>query len=87
MIKIVNVIKPFDFTQKIYVFKDGEQIDSVICNTKTLAETIYSLTQKYEISQIDLAGAPKDYSKHIGDTILTYITTKYDGKDIIINYI
>ncbi len=86
MKKIVGILRPFDYQQQLFVYEDGNKIDSIQSTVDSLPTTIIELSQKYEIIQIDLTG-PKQYSKGISQKIKSEECTKYSTNSLKINLI
>ena len=52
---IICYIKPFIRYQEVWVYIDGTNREVKSCTIDNLAETIYSLADRYQIQNIDLA--------------------------------
>lgn len=86
MRKIVGVLRPFDYQQQFFVYEDGNKIDSAETPVDNIPETILNLTQKYDITQVDLTG-PKQYARGISQKIHEVEQTKYSENKLEINLI
>ena len=58
--KIVGIIKPFDMMQKIYVFNEGDNIETVSTTLEDFNNIIFSLCNKYNITNIDFNAPNSD---------------------------
>lgn len=80
MKKIVSIIRPFQKEQTVMVYEDGNKIDIMQGSLDELGAVIYSLSQKHEISRVDLAG-PKRFLAGIKEQLGTdFIQKKFDLK-------
>ena len=86
MKKIVAVLRPFDLQQNVYVYENGNKIDAQSIEMTKLNECIVELADKYNIKDISLLG-PKAYSKGIKKQIEKEQLTKYNNKELNIEYI
>ena len=84
--KIVGIIKPFDLTQRIYVFNEGDNIETVSTTLEDFNNVIFSLCNKYNITNIDLAGAKK-FNNQIKENLIKENITKYNINNLSINII
>ena len=71
MKKIIGIIHPFDLYQILYVYQDGNKLEARKVKTSEIPETIFELSQTYDINQIDLTGA-----KHYNSGIIKQIQEK-----------
>ena len=71
MKKIIGIIHPFDLYQILYVYQDGNKLEARKVKTGDIPETIFELSQLYDIYQIDLTGA-----KHYNLGIIKQIQEK-----------
>lgn len=78
-----DVSSPF---QHIYVYKDGEKVDTIGVQLDDVAETVLSYLEKYELDCIELSGAIM-YMQGIEKIIKDAVTTKYSGKDFTFRYV
>lgn len=78
-----DVSSPF---QHIYVYKNGERVDTIGVQFEDLAETVLGYLEKYELDCIELSGAIM-YMQGIEKNIKEAITTKYSGKDFTFRYV
>lgn len=86
MRKIVGILRPFEYQQKVFVYEDGNKIDGIQDTIDNIPMVIVELAQKYEITQVDLTG-PKQYSKGISQKIHNKEFTKYNKNILNINLI
>ena len=84
MKKIVSIIKPFTFTQNIFVYENGNKIDVVSTNLDNLSKSLFELSEKYDTNEVDLIGNLK-FSKGIKEKIETAEMTKYNENKLNIN--
>lgn len=78
-----DVSSPF---QHIYVYKNGERVDTIGVQLDYVAETVLNYLQKYELDCIELSGATvymQGFEKAIKETAIA----QYAGKDFTIKYI
>ena len=57
MKKIIGIIHPFDIYQTFYVYQDGNKLEIVQTKVKDIPDTIFELSQTYDVYQVDLSGA------------------------------
>lgn len=86
MKKIVSVIKPFTYNQNVFVYEDGNKIETTITNLDNLSNTLFELIDKYNINEINLIGNLK-FSKGIKEKIENAEMTKYNDNKINIELI
>lgn len=86
MKKIIGLIQPFDIYQQFYVYQDGNKIDMMQTKIQDIPDTIFELSQTYDINQIDLSGA-KHFTKKIIQQIQAQEITKYSENKLIIKCI
>ena len=86
MKKIIGIIHPFDLYQTFYVYEDGNKLDIVKTKLDNIPETIFNLSQTYNIYEIDLSGA-KQFSKKIIKEIQEKELIKYNQNKLIIKCI
>lgn len=67
MRKIIAILRPFEPVQQIFVLKDGERIDTAIATIDNAVETIFELSQKWNINIIDLTGVKQFNLKYARD--------------------
>ena len=84
--KIIGIIKPFDMMQKIYVFNEGDNIETVSTTLEDFNNIIFSLCNKYNITNIDLAGAKK-FNNQIKENLIKENISKYKINQLNINII
>lgn len=77
MKEIISVIKPFTYTQNIFVYENGKKIDVISTNTDDLPNKIIDLADEYETSDIKLVGSSK-FSKGIQGKIEIAEMTRYN---------
>ena len=86
MKKIVSVIKPFTYNQNVFVYEDGNKIETTITNLDNLSNTLFELIDKYNTNEINLIGNLK-FSKGIKEKIENAEMTKYNDNKINIELI
>lgn len=84
--KIIGVIRPFDAKQLLMVYEDGNKIDYAETNIDELNNTLFTLAEKYEVTQFDMTG-PKKYLKGLENRIKEAEIAKYTTNKLIINII
>lgn len=84
MKKIVSIIKPFTFTQNIFVYENGNKIDVVSTDLDNLSKSLFELSEKHDTNEVDLIGNLK-FSKGIKEKIETAEMTKYNENKLNIN--
>ena len=57
MKKIIGIIHPFDIYQTFYVYQDGNKLEIVQTKINDIPDTIFELSQTYDVYQVDLSGA------------------------------
>lgn len=72
--------------QHLYVYKNGERIDTIGVLFEDLTETVLSYLQKYELTQLDLSG-PRVYMEGVEKIIKEAIMKKYNFPDITFRYV
>ena len=85
--KIIGMIQPFEIKQLIYVYEDNNKIDVVEATIDDFATVVSNLANQYGISDINLTGGPKQYTKRIGDKIKEEGLTNYSNNQIEIKYL
>lgn len=86
MKKIVGIIRPFGITQPIFVYEEGVQIEEVTTTLDDFNNTIFALVDKYDITEVDLAGA-KQFNSKIKQELGQEELTRYTDHKININLI
>ena len=86
MKKIVTVIKPFTYTQNVFVYEDGNKIDVSSTSLDKIFETIVELTEKYKTNEVQLIGSSK-FSKGIKKEIQEAEMNKYNKNELNIELI
>lgn len=85
--KIICMLQPFAFNQQIYIYQSGNKIDTLNSTIDALNQNLIQLLDKYtDINKIEVLG-PKNYAKGIGKNIEKELLTKYEMRNIIIEYI
>lgn len=76
-----------DLFQHIYVYKDGEKIDSVGVLFEDVPETVLAYLEEYDdLNNIDLAGA-KVYTQKLEQNIKDALILKYNTTNITFRYV
>ena len=86
MKKIIGIIHPFDIYQTFYVYEDGNKLEIVQTKIKDIPDTIFELSQAYDVYQVDLSGA-KNFAKGNIKQIQEKETTKYNENKLYIRCI
>lgn len=86
MKKIVGIIRPFDVSQKFYVYEDGNKIDAIDVSINAMNKALFELIDKYDVHQIDLSG-PKQYIKGLSNSFKEEELLKYNVNSTEINII
>lgn len=87
MKKIIGMLRPFDMSQTLIVYEDGNKIDIKECLLESfITEDIFELAKKHDIHQLDLVG-PKKYAKGIANKIKEASLIKYTDNELEINII
>lgn len=86
MAKIVGMLGPFNPTQTLIVYENGQKLAVVEANMDNLYDTVFSLIDTYEVDQIDLTG-PKNFSRGISRRIEEAEMEKYSYNKVKINII
>lgn len=81
MRKIVGIIKPFENFQKCYIYEDGQKLEETKFTLEELPKAIVSLSNQYQIENIDLTGS-KNFSSGIKKFIEKEEILK-NGKNIL----
>lgn len=84
MRKIVGILRPFDILQTIYVYEDNNKIDCAKINFKDLNDTIFELSSKYDIEEINFLGT-KQFNKGIQNKLEAEEMTRYNKNKLKIN--
>lgn len=72
--------------QHLYVYKNGERVDTFGVLFEDLVEAVLTCLEKYELTTIDLSG-PKTYLEGIEKNIKEAIVTKYNFPEITFRYV
>ena len=87
MKKIIGVIRPFEMTQSLMVYEDGNKIDLSETTITDLSESMLTLMEKHSTYQADLVG-PKKFMLGLKSEIIKDAKLKYEeAPDIEINII
>ena len=86
MKKIIAMVRPFDAQQILMVYEDGNKIDMIQTSIADFNESLFALSEKYEVYQLDMTG-PKKYIKGLEKQIKEAEMTKYEINKIEINII
>lgn len=86
MKKIIGIIHPFDIYQTFYVYQDGNKLEIVQTKVKDIPDTIFELSQTYDVYQVDLSGA-QHFTKGLIRQIQEKEITKYNENKLIIKCI
>lgn len=86
MKKIIGIIRPFDLRQTFYVYEDGNKIAVEYPTLNEINESVFSLSSKYEVNQVDLVG-PKQYNRGLSKRIKEAEMTKFNENKLEINIV
>jgi hypothetical protein len=86
MKKIIAMVRPFDAQQILMVYEDGNKIDMIQTSIADFNESLFALSEKHEVYQLDMTG-PKKYIKGLEKQIKEAEMTKYSANKIEINII
>jgi hypothetical protein len=86
MKKIISVVKPFTYTQNVFVYDNEEKIDTIITNINDLSNTIFELSEKYKTNQVELIGNAK-FGKGIKQEIEKNEMSKFNKNNLNIEWI
>ena len=86
MKKIIAMVRPFDAQQILMVYEDGNKIDMIQTSIADFNESLFALSEKHEVYQLDMTG-PKKYIKGLEKQIKEAEMTKYEINKIEINII
>ena len=86
MKKIIGIIHPFDIYQTFYVYQDGNKLEIIQTKINDIPDTIFELSQIYNINQVDLSGA-QHFIKGLIKQIQEKEITKYNENKLIIKCI
>ena len=77
MKKIVTVIKPFTYMQNLFIYEDGEKINTTSASLDDLPNLLIDLVDEYKTTDIQLIGNLK-FLKGIKKNIEDVEITKYN---------
>lgn len=77
MKKIIGVFHPFDLYQTFYVYEDSEKLEAVQTKIKDIPETVFKLSEIYNVDKIDIAGT-KMFTRGIMKQIREQEILKYN---------
>ena len=86
MKKIIGIIHPFDIYQTFYVYQNGNKLEIIQTKMKDIPDTIFELSQAYDVYQVDLSGA-QHFIKGLIRQIQEKEITKYNENKLIIKCI
>lgn len=86
MKKIIGLLKPFDMEQILYVYEDGNQLETIQMTIDEIPDNILKLCNEYAIEQIDLVGS-KEYAKGLKKHIQEKESMKYNKNTLVIKCI
>jgi hypothetical protein len=86
MKKIIAMVRPFDAQQILMVYEDGNKIDMIQTSIADFNESLFALSEKHEVYQLDMTG-PKKYIKGLEKQIKEAEMTKYSANKIEVNII
>lgn len=80
---IVVNYSPFAMDQSVYYWEDADCVEHRRCSIEEVADVVYSLKKKYQVSKIDLVG-PGEYLSKFKDKMMS---NEYDFNNCVINII
>ena len=86
MKRIIALLKPFVIDQTLYVYDEGNKLETVSVKIDDLPETIIDLAIKHNLEQVDLTG-PTAYAKGIIKQIREKEINKYNENTLILKHI
>lgn len=86
MKRIIGIFKPFELKQKLFVYEDGNKIDSLEVSNAELKDALFALAEKYQIDRVDLSG-PKQYVRGLSKQLEKVEKQKYNKHSITFNII
>lgn len=86
MKKIIGIIHPFDIYQTFYVYQDGNKLEIAQTKIKDIPDTIFELSNLYNVYEVDLSGAQR-FIKGIINQIQEAEITKYNENKLVIKCI
>lgn len=72
--------------QYVYIYKNGEKIDSIGVSMENLEEVVFASLKKYGITTIDLSGA-KSFMQGIEKSLREKEITQHSTDKIIFRYV
>ncbi|AXF52464.1 MAG: hypothetical protein [Caudoviricetes sp.] len=76
MKKIIAIIAPFQLKQDVYVYEDGNKVDIRYPKLEELEETIFSLSEQYDVEKVNLIGS-KQFNRGLVKKIKEKELSKY----------
>jgi hypothetical protein len=86
MKKIIGVFHPFDLYQTFYVYEDSEKLEAVQTKIENIPETVFKLSEMYNVDKIDIAGT-KMFTRGIMKRIQDEEMLKYSKNKIEIKLV
>jgi hypothetical protein len=86
MKKLVGILEPFQQTQYLHIYEDGNKIDIVESDIDNFVTNAVNLIEQYKISDISIKG-PKKYAKNFGEQIKQSELTNYNNSSIEVKYL
>ena len=81
MRRLVTLVSPVEYEQKIVIYEDDNKIDYIETNTDNFYTEVMSLIKKYDLKEIRLLGAKK-YAQGVKDNLNKIILTQYEENQI-----
>lgn len=72
--------------QHLYVYKNGERVDTIGVLFEDIVDTVLSYLKKYELINIDLSG-PRIYMEGIEKNIKEAIIAQYNFPEVTFRYV
>lgn len=86
MRKLVAIVRPFERFQTVYVYEDSNKIDQLKVALTDLNNTIFSLSEKYNVKDITLIGS-KHFNQGIQKGLMVAEMQKYNKQEFNITLI
>lgn len=84
MKKIIAIVTPFQLKQDVYVYEDGNKVDIRYPKLEDLEETIFTLSEQYDIEKVSLIGS-KQFNRGLSKKIKEKELSKYNKNKLDIS--
>ena len=85
--KIIGIIKPFDVYQTFYVYEGDKLKDFETVSMDDIPKMVFMFMDRYDVNEVELSGASKEYLKGIANEIQKEEVNKYNKSVLKINII